>query len=1111
MNKNVYKKSLALLIVVSMLVTLLPVTASALSFPTPTGLKLGIGEIGNEHYSGGYTELGLHFDRVEEIEDEMYAYSFQVDINGRINNDSWIDKIQGGSVNPFVGLCGWITRNGESVAERYIDSVTISFTDDNNENNGPSATLNTNITVEQVESDAAYTAYYVGTKNPYPPDDQYYHPDDKEATFKVRGVPVEHTFEFVYGQVYGQGGSIIESNSNGIVDIRDQYPHYNAKWNYGLGDMVVDANDEYYLDVYDTHIIDDTTATLTITRHPVNFVFDSFQATVEGNLTYNGSQITPNIIVKTTDETPVTLTEGTDYTVSFEKNGSAISANEVKNAGNYTVVISGKEGSEYEGKVATKSFTIAKATPNNPEPITGITAEYGKTLADIVLPSGFSWQDAKTTLVGNVGNNTFKVQYTPDEENYNAITGIDVTITVTKANQEVPVLNLSSETGILGLTPPALKLTGGSGTGALHYVSSNPDVAAVDEATGAISVKGVGTATFTVTKDGDSNYNASSQSAGVTLTVKDKIDLTVKDTAATETALVAHLKNQGQINVGTPLRIGLTNNFTVDVKGKKALTTYASSDTQQGEAKWIGLIIGNLKVNNGSSYLMTDLYYKTAEAGSYAKLTEKDKNESLQVGGTDKELVLWIKSDVDTTKNIWLATSASGENETKLTVNFTPYSDSPSGGDNDENSGSHSSGHSGGHSGGSSTTTTNKTTNSTEVKTTSQETTTISTSVNATTDAKGKASITMPAKTITGLIEKAKEAEKQDKKAVIEISVKTDAAAKAAEVTIEKAVFGTIIKETKAGMKIETGIGSIIFDQKAMKTIGDKGNEDVSIRMENVDKINLSDEVKNLVGENPVYDLTVLSGDTKISSFDGGLASISIPYTLKSGDDKNAVVVYYIDDNGNLQTVRGKYNDKTKNVDFVVGHFSQYAVGYNKIMFSDVSNSAWYSDAVTFLSARGIANGTSQTTFSPNVAITRGEFLVMLMRAYGIEPKENSVSNFADAGNTYYTAYLAAAKELNITQGVGSDLYKPNAKISRQDMFTMLYRALEVLGEVPDKNSMASSAQFTDSQEIADYAKSSVEALADAGIISGSNGKLDPIGESTRAQMSQIIFNLLSE
>ncbi len=75
----------------------------------------------------------------------------------------------------------------------------------------------------------------------------------------------------------------------------------------------------------------------------------------------------------------------------------------------------------------------AKVDPAYTVP-TGLTATYGDTLADVSLDDGFSWQDAETTSVGNVGEKTFKVTYTPDDtDRYNVVRDIDVTLQVERA------------------------------------------------------------------------------------------------------------------------------------------------------------------------------------------------------------------------------------------------------------------------------------------------------------------------------------------------------------------------------------------------------------------------------------------------------------------------------------------------------------------------------------------------------------------------------------------------------------------------------------------------------------------------------------------------------
>lgn len=127
-----------------------------------------------------------------------------------------------------------------------------------------------------------------------------------------------------------------------------------------------------------------------------------------------------------------------------------------------------------------------------------------------------------------------------------------------------------------------------------------------------------------------------------------------------------------------------------------------------------------------------------------------------------------------------------------------------------------------------------------------------------------------------------------------------------------------------------------------------------------------------------------------------------MPYTPMTSEKKNAIVVYYIDKAGNLKSVRGGYDAANGKVNFQTTHFSNYAVGYNEVKFNDVTSENWYSDAIGYLAARGIANGVSSSTFAPEKNVTRADFLMMVMNAYGIMTDAAITDNFMDAGNKYW-------------------------------------------------------------------------------------------------------------
>lgn len=139
----------------------------------------------------------------------------------------------------------------------------------------------------------------------------------------------------------------------------------------------------------------------------------------------------------------VTLVEDTfEYTgdeivseeSNFDPNKMNFSGNiKATNVGNYSITVSLKDKDNYEWKDGTTTdlvlnWSITQATPDYTVP-TGLTSVKGKALADVVLPTGFTWNAPATVLT--VGTNTYKATYTPvDTTNYKTITDIDIEVDV---------------------------------------------------------------------------------------------------------------------------------------------------------------------------------------------------------------------------------------------------------------------------------------------------------------------------------------------------------------------------------------------------------------------------------------------------------------------------------------------------------------------------------------------------------------------------------------------------------------------------------------------------------------------------------------------------------
>ncbi|HWP79582.1 MAG TPA: S-layer homology domain-containing protein, partial [Candidatus Acidoferrum sp.] len=324
----------------------------------------------------------------------------------------------------------------------------------------------------------------------------------------------------------------------------------------------------------------------------------------------------------------------------------------------------------------------------------------------------------------------------------------------------------------------------------------------------------------------------------------------------------------------------------------------------------------------------------------------------------------------------------------------------------------------------------------------------------------------------------------------------------------------------KAGLSAKFALpqGSVTFDPDALAAIAQQaGDADVTLSIGAVGKETLNPAQQAAAGDNTVYDLSVMAGGAPITEFGGGCVTFTLPYTLKAGEGPDGVSVWYLDNKGNLVSVPCTYDAATGTVQFTVTHLSCYVVGYDATAaagnpFTDVSRGDWFYEAVMFIANRGITTGTGDgTTFSPNAKLTRADFLVLMMRAYGIEPDANPADNFADAGDVYYTGYLAAAKRLGISNGVGDNLYAPAAQITRQEMFTLLYNGLKVIDKLPQGESGKTVDDFADAGEIAPWAKEAMTLFVRTGTVGGSDGMLTPTGTTTRAQMAQVLYNLLGK
>lgn len=318
---------------------------------------------------------------------------------------------------------------------------------------------------------------------------------------------------------------------------------------------------------------------------------------------------------------------------------------------------------------------------------------------------------------------------------------------------------------------------------------------------------------------------------------------------------------------------------------------------------------------------------------------------------------------------------------------------------------------------------------------------------------------------------------------------------------ISKKIVNTVVVVDNPDIKIG-------MDLAAVKEINKQAKADANITATKADGTKLSDTVKNAIGNRPVFDLKVNYGSGKqVSSFGVGKVSVSIPYNLNIDEKAGNVQVVYVDSNGKMQWLTNSaYDNVNKVVRFSTSHFSTYGIAYQQTntSFTDITNH-WAKKNIEFVVSRGLLTGTSATTFSPDVAITRGMFVTALGRLAKADMSKYLNSSFRDVkANDYVMGYIEWAVKNNIINDIGNGNFSPEESVTREQMAVMMYNYTTAINFTLPK--VHSELIFADKEKISSWAKDAVKAMQMAGVISSKNGnKFDPQGIATRAEFSAVI------
>ena len=235
-------------------------------------------------------------------------------------------------------------------------------------------------------------------------------------------------------------------------------------------------------------------------------------------------------------------------------------------------------------------------------------------------------------------------------------------------------------------------------------------------------------------------------------------------------------------------------------------------------------------------------------------------------------------------------------------------------------------------------------------------------------------------------------------------------------------------------------------------------------------------------------------------------AGSTVTITVKPDSGYVLETITATDKNGNDLKLTDKGNGKytftmpTSKVEIKVTFMEDNSV---LNFFYDVSNDAYYYEAVKWAAENGITGGVGNSLFAPNQPCTRAQIVTFLWRAAG-SPEPKNMSNFSDVpADSYYAKAVAWAVENGITTGTGDGKFSPDATCTRAQSVTFLFRA--------SKASTNGAPAFSDVAATAYYAEA-VKWATDNGITNGIGDNLfGSDNDCTRAQIVTFLYRMYQE
>lgn len=259
------------------------------------------------------------------------------------------------------------------------------------------------------------------------------------------------------------------------------------------------------------------------------------------------------------------------------------------------------------------------------------------------------------------------------------------------------------------------------------------------------------------------------------------------------------------------------------------------------------------------------------------------------------------------------------------------------------------------------------------------------------------------------------------------------------------------------------------------------------------------------------YSLTV-AGASGAQALDLGNAYVERSFTLPAPvDPSTSTIVRFDPATGEYRFVPSRFvkgeDGSTTAYVYDASSDGTYAVLTDPEDYADVEGH-WAAPVVNTLASKQLIEGVAEDEFAPDQPLTRAELAALLVRSLALKLPRGG-AGFADVGaSDWFSSAVAAAAQAGLIEGFEDGTFRPDERVTREQMSVMLIRALEFAGI---RLEAGSGETFADGDAISPWAADAVAAAAAAGLLQGRDeGKFEPSAYTTRAEGATILKRLLT-